>query len=451
MKRLFLLFIPFSFLISCQIQEPDPITKKELEINNTIAQKWSKMALSYLLVQPNKSPTYVSRSLGYIGLAMYESVVNGSIIYKSIASQLNGLGELPKPEPNKKYDWESVLNASQPEILKYMYQHSPKAILMQMDSLEKSILQERINVEKDTAVINRSVRYGKLIAQKIYVWSQTDGGHLAYLNNFDPKYVFPQGRNYWSPPFNGQSSVLMPMHPHWGGNRTFSVANASLETPKMIEYSIEKNSEYFKEFSELYEIQKALTQEQKEIANWWGDDPSETYAPAGHSYSLAMQLVELKKPDLFTSAMTYAKVGMATADAFINCWKCKYKYHSVRPTPYIKLNINVAFNQYWPEPPFPAFYSGHASQAAAAATALISVFGDNVAFDDMTHVGRRKDFFRNVEYKKRSFTSIWQTAEECGVSRLYGGIHTKQDNLVGLSEGKKVAKNITDLKWKFSD
>jgi hypothetical protein len=71
-----------------------------------------------------------------------------------------------------------------------------------------------------------------------------------------------------------------------------------------------------------------------------------------------------------------------------------------------------------------------------------------VTFDDMSHVGRPKDVFRNVEYKKRSFTSISQMAIECGISRLYGGIHTAQDNIVGLAEGKNIGANINALSWK---
>jgi hypothetical protein len=30
---------------------------------------------------------------------------------------------------------------------------------------------------------------------------------------------------------------------------------------------------------------------------------------------------------------------------------------------------------------------------------------------------------------------------------LYGGIHTRQDNEVGLVEGKKIGKNINALAW----
>ena len=42
----------------------------------------------------------------------------------------------------------------------------------------------------DESIVNRSVLYGKKIAQLIFEWSKTDGGHRGYLNNFDKKLVF---------------------------------------------------------------------------------------------------------------------------------------------------------------------------------------------------------------------------------------------------------------------
>jgi hypothetical protein len=448
MKTKIYFLLVLSFAISCKDKTEEPIAPVEVEIANTVADKWGAMTLRHLKVQSLKTPTYVSRSLGYIGLTMYESVVNGSIIYQSISPQLNGLGTLPKPEANKIYDWETSLNAGQAFMIKQMWQHALKIDNNRLDSLENAIYAERNLVVKDTAVVGRSKRYGLSVAKAIYEWSKTDGGHLGYLTNFDAKYVFPQGAAYWTPPANGQSAVMMPLHPHWGKNRTFTSTNSQLAVPEMIPYSADKTSPYFKDFKEVYDMQLALTQEQKEIANWWGDDPSETYAPPGHSYSLALQLLRVKNPNLFVAAQAFAKVGMSVADAFINCWKCKFTYHSIRPAAYIRKNINGAFVQFWPEPPFPAFASGHSTQASSAAEVLISVYGDNVAFDDVTHVGRPKDIFRNVEYKKRSYTSISQTAIECGISRLYGGIHTRQDNEVGMTEGKKIGSNINALSWK---
>lgn len=447
-----LLFVLSNVFISCNkdSDEVDPIpVKVELEISNEVAIKWAKTSLLFIKEQAGRTPTNISRSLGYLGLTMYESAVPGSIVYKSVASQLNGLGELPKINSDLKYDWETAVNAGQAYMIKNLWQHSHQIYYLKIDSLENAILESRKLVVKDTAIINRSIKFGKSIAEKIYSWSELDGGNKSYLSVFDPSYMMPMGPQYWTPPVNGQVSTLLPMHPKWGKVRSFVKANAELPVPAILPFSKDVNSENYKEFKEVYEIQKVLTQEQKEIANWWGDDPSETASPPGHSYNLAIQLNTLKKSNLFVAASSFAKVGMSTADSFINCWRFKFTYNSIRPAGFIRQNIDGRFVQFWPEPPFPAFPSGHSTQASATAEALISIFGDDVAFDDITHVGRQKDVLRNVEYKKRSFTKISETAIECGISRLYGGIHTNQDNKVGLAEGKKIGLNVANLNWKY--
>lgn len=426
--------------------------KKKQEISQDIALKWAKTTLEFINMQPNKTPTFISRTLAYTGITMYESVVNSSRKYQSIASELNGLESLPKPQPGKEYDWEIVLNASQSSINRLLWQPQRvpygKFLLNKLDSLENAILTQRKSIIKDTATISRSINLGKNIAESIYQWSKTDGGHESNYKNFDPDYTYPKGINFWEPPVGGQSPVMMPLHPYWGNNRCFLKANADLPIAKMIPYSTDSTSAYYQQFKQVYDIQKQLTQEQKEIANWWGDDPAFTTAPPGHSYHIASIILKIKEADLVLSAMTFAKVGIACADAFINCWKNKYTYHSERPKHFINLNIDKKFVQYWPEPPFPGFPSGHSTQMAATAEVLIDIFGDKVHFVDNTHQGRAKDGLRNVEYKSRSFDKISQIAEECGISRLYGGIHTMQDNLVGLEEGEKIGKNINSIQWK---
>jgi hypothetical protein len=58
---------------------------------------------------------------------------------------------------------------------------------------------------------------------------------------------------------------------------------------------------------------------------------------------------------------------------------------------------------------------------------------------------------RNTDFKPRSFNSFWDVALETADSRFYGGIHTPQDNKVGLTEGKRIAENVNNLKWKRSE
>lgn len=457
MKKIFrhLSFLIILFLlIYSPIFSNNKIEEKQ-EISQDIALKWAKKTLEFINEQPNKTPTFISRTLAYTGIVMYESVVNSSDKYQSITLQINGLGALPKPEIGKKYDWEIVLNAGQSKILRLLWQPlksdynriSGRLSISKLDSLEIAILRQRECFVEDSATINRSIKFGKTIADYIYRWSMTDGGHEMNYQNFDPNYKFPKGEGYWIPPLKGQSPVLMPLHPYWGKNRTFVKANNDLAIAKIIPYSKDTSSACYKQFKQIYDIQKNLTQEQKEIANWWGDDPAFTTAPPGHSYWLAMTILKTKKSDLVVSTMVFAKVGIACAEAFINCWKNKYTYHSERPAEYIKANIDKKFVQYWPEPPFPGFPSGHSTQMAATSEVLIGVFGDNIQIEDNMYQGRAKDDIRRVEYKNRRFNKISDIAEECGISRLYGGIHTMQDNLVGLEEGKKIGKNINRIHW----
>ncbi len=139
---------------------------------------------------------------------------------------------------------------------------------------------------------------------------------------------------------------------------------------------------------------------------------------------------------------------MAVADAFVDCWKWKYLFFSERPNNFITQHIDNQWESFWPDPPFPAFPSGHAIQAAAAAAVLTDLYGSRFAFTDSTHVGRKRDQQRNTDFKARHFTSFWAVAEETANSRFYGGIHTPQDNQAGLEKGKVIGLNVNGLRWK---
>lgn len=405
--------------------------------------KWGKMTLKILKGTRGGSPTYGSRSLGYMGLTMYESVVHGSTSYKSLAGQLNGLTNLPQPDATLKYNWALSLNAGQAYLLKQLYEQTSTANKASIDSLENAIYKSEANKE----VAERSARYGQEIAKAIFEWSKIDGGYQGYKRNFDSTYAVPTDKGSWQSPPKGQSPVALPLHPYWGKNRTFISANGQLEIPQKIPYSYKKESDYYNQMYEVYKMRSTLTQEQKEIANWWGDDPSETFSPPGHSYNLATITIVTAKADFFKATQTYARVGMAVADAFINCWKCKYYYHAQRPWYFIFYNIATLWDLYWPEPPFPAFYSGHAAQAAATATVLANIYGNRFQLTDDSHVGRPMDTERVVEYKARKFSSFWQVAIETADARMYGGIHTCHDNEVGLKEGTKIGNNVNALSW----
>lgn len=441
-KTLISCFLLSVFFTSCKQED------KKLPEDFEIATAWAGMTNYITKNTPANTPTFASRCFGYIGLTMYESIVNGYPECQSVAHQLNGLGELPLPEKGVEYNWQLAMNAGQAEILRNIYIQTSDQNKTKIDSLEQHF--ERLFKANgiEDAVISRSVLYGKKIAQAIFEWSKTDGGHRAYLKNFDKQLVFEQKAGCWRPPLYAQSFSHYPLHPHWGKNRTFLAADSAISDPVFIPYDTIPGSAYYNQFKEVYDKERILTQEEKEVAIWWGDDPEETFTPPGHSYYLATIAIQKTKPNLIKCAETYAKVGMAVADAFRNCWKWKFQFFSERPNTYITQHIDQQWNSFWPDPPFPAFPSGHAIQAAAAATVLTDLYGEKFEFTDSAHTGRKRDEIRNTDFKFRKFNSFMQVAEETAKSRFYGGIHTPQDNAQGLEKGKVIGNNINQLSWR---
>jgi PAP2 superfamily len=446
--KYFLTICSFCFLlVSCKDDPVNTVVPKENLDSPDIALQWAKMTLLIAEKTPGNTPTFGSRSFGYIGLTMYESIVQGATNQQSIITQLNGGSSLPKPEIGKEYNWHISLNAGQAYIIKSIYGAMLISYRNKVDSLEKDNL-AKISATTTQDVIDRSVKYGQDVASAIFEWSKSDGGHEGYLRNFDATYKWPTTAGSWTVPTFSQSNSKYPLHPAWGNNRTFIAANGQLPVPKPLPYSTTISSQYYAQFLEVYAKNQVLTTEEKETALWWSDDPSQTFTPPGHSYSLAAIAVKTANSNLPKAAETFARVGLAVADAFITCWKCKYTYHVERPSSFVRSNIDPSWQQFWPEPPFPAFSSGHATQGAATATVLTDLYGNSFKFTDNSHEGRAPDPLTFITFKNRNFNSFWEAAEESAYSRFLGGIHTRHDNDTGLAEGRKIGQNVNKLVWK---
>lgn len=428
-------------LFGCNDSEEKKLSEQEVAI------EWAKMSLDITKNTPSNSPTFASRGFAYLGLTMYESIVNGYPSNLSMQGQLNDLERLPKADATATYNWVLSLNAGQAAILKNIYMQTSDENKLRVDSLEQ-VIHNQFAKDLDTEVVSRSIAYGKSVANAIFEWSKTDGGHRGYLKNFDKTMVYPERPGSWKPPLFAQSFSHHPLHPHWGKNRTFVSDNSNMPLPEFIAYDTLPDSPYYQEFQKVYEKDLTLTKEEKEAAIWWGDDPDVTFTPPGHSYYFAILALEKQSKSFIESAEVFAKMGLATADAFINCWKYKYHFFSERPNTFIPKYIDQEWESFWPDPPFPSFPSGHAIQAASAATVLENTFGKEFKFTDRAHEGRERDELKDTDFVIRSFDSFWQAAQETADSRFYGGIHTNQDNRVGLEEGVKIAKNVNNLRWK---
>ncbi|QMW03767.1 hypothetical protein [Spirosoma foliorum] len=162
-----------------------------------IATTWADMTVRIMTKAPKNTPTYGSRAIGYLGLTMYETVVYSSPKYRSVIQKIADTLSLPKPDLTKTYCWELALNAGQAYMLKALYAYTEKT--QPIDSLAEAVHQ-RYAAQLSPAIVERSEQFGRSIAEKIYAWSKTDGGHEGYDRNFPKDYVRPIGTGLWVPP-----------------------------------------------------------------------------------------------------------------------------------------------------------------------------------------------------------------------------------------------------------
>ena len=416
--------------------QPAPAAPATATYSADVATKWADLELRLIKTGTGFTPPVASRALGYTGVALYEAVVPGMATYQSLAGQLTGLGTLPRPEAGQGYNWAVAANAAEALIIKRLFGNAAAAQRATIDSLETALNQPY----RTATEFARSVSYGQQVAQAVFDWSRTDGGHEGYLTNQPASYMPPVGVGLWVPTTAGAAGRAV--QPYWGQNRQFVPANAALPMPGLAyAYSAQPGSAYYAQVQEVYATSRGLTPAQRTIAAYWADG-GQSISPPGHSVSIAGIVLRDRNASLAAAAEAYARVGLAVSDAFVGCWKCKYQYSWQRPITAVQTMLDPTWQPLLPTPPFPEFVSGHSAQSGAAAQVLSDLFGAQTTFVDNTHQAR------GPGYEPRPFASFAAFADEAAVSRLYGGIHFRSANEVGLAEGQKVGRNVSALRFR---
>jgi hypothetical protein len=213
---------------------------------------------------------------------------------------------------------------------------------------------------------------------------------------------------------------------------------AACPLPPPPAYSEEPDSAFMREATEVLEIRRGITEEQRAIARFWSDDPMLSPTPPGHWISIATLALDAQGADIERRAEVMAKLSVALADAFIGCWHEKFRWNYVRPVTAIRAHLDPGFEPLLITPPFPEYPSGHSTQSAAAAEVLTDLFGDGFAFTDTTH--------DDDGLPARSFPSFRAAAEEAALSRLYGGIHFRSAIERGLEQGRCIGAHAAALR-----
>ena len=163
---------------------------------------------------------------------------------------------------------------------------------------------------------------------------------------------------------------------------------------------------------EVYRTVNSLTAEQKRIASFWDDGPG-TFTPPGHWAEIALGLADRYQISTPRAARSFAYQAVAAMVAGVCVWDAKFAYWSLRPVTYLQDYVDPNWTSFITTPPFPGFVSGHSGFSGASATLLGYVFPQEKA-------------------------ALQAMAAEAALSRLYGGIHIRADNEVGLTMGRRI-------------
>ena len=262
---------------------------------------------------------------------------------------------------------------------------------------------------------------------------------------------------------SGQPKTPHFITPHWTNVTAFALSKGSEFRPKSAPAAVWEQR-YVDQARHMLTIQQNLTFRQKVMAEYWADGPK-SWLPPGHWCDHARCFVEKNDYTIDQNVMLFFAMTNAVFDASIATWDAKLYYNSVRPITAIRWLFNGHKIQAWtqaghnaeidgelwrpfqkdtfPTPPFPEYTSGHSAFSMAAAVVL-RTFAKSDVFDcsyerPAVPLAAEPD----VEVAE-TLTLTWPTfteaAIEAGESRIFGGIHFHEGNLVGLELGRLVGE-----------
>ncbi|MBT8218392.1 MAG: vanadium-dependent haloperoxidase [Bacteroidia bacterium] len=435
--RLFTIFSLFAALILCSACEKvNPNFQEEASDPAFLHETMKKM--TDIMVYDIFSPPVASRNYVYPAIAAYEAMVHTEDNYQTLAGQLHELEALPQPNPEEEYCY--PLASFQAATI------VGKALIFSEDRMEAFRAEKLAGFQEigmPKKVYDRSMAFGQSIAD--HILSYADGDNYKQTRTF-PKYSLSNDITKWTPT---PPDYMDAIEPSWNEIRTFVLDSANQYVPlPPTEFDMDKNSRWYKEVIEVYDVVKNATEEESEIASFWDCNPyvshhkghvmfaTKKITPGGHWVGISRIACEKTDASMMRSAEVYAMVTIALADAFISCWDEKYRSKLLRPETFINQYIDEDWVPLLQTPPFPEHTSGHSVISSAAGETLTYLFGDNFAYTDDVE----------VEYglPERSFGSFREAYAEAAVSRLYGGIHYMPAIEYGVEQGKNVGAFILE-------
>jgi hypothetical protein len=351
------------------------------------AARWTELALQ-LIVKYQQNPLRAARVLTFTHTAMHDAVV--------LAAH-DGLGPAERV---------MAMHRAAGLVLSHFYPQEPPGRLEGLGVAAGVAL--RGDARPDRA--NTALRLGERAATLAIARSTRDGAGRQWHIRLRPKDL--PGRWRATPPLNAYN----PAEPLAGTWRTWVLRDGG-EFPPSPPPGYH-SAAYQQEIEEVLRVARALTVDQKEIADRWHLGQG-TVTPAGVWNMIALQLLRARSFDAERSAEVLAALNVAMMDAFIACWHVKYLWWTERPVTAIRERLDAAFLPHLVTPGFPSYTSGHSTVSGAAEAVLAEFFPDRAAW-------------------------LRERSEEAALSRLYGGIHFRSDNDEGLKHGRRIGEQVVE-------
>ncbi|MES3033185.1 MAG: vanadium-dependent haloperoxidase [Gemmatimonadota bacterium] len=444
--------------------------------------QWMRTSLAVVRSE-RLGPPVASRLSAYAALALYEGyAADARSSLRSMAGQLNGLRTLPTPPVDAGLDGATVAAAAEQVVLDSLLRDATPGTRRTIDSLAAAQVRARVGSGVDSTTSATSVAHGRALAASILAWAATDsfyatrgrkwapsGRRGEWENTADVSQFIPQTMSGQSdlvqlanpnvredveqatakgtftnrPKADGPTTLpsfnpVKPTEPYWGVLRPFVLRDGDECAPPPPPAYSETAGSAFREMGRAFhDSVKALTPEQKQVALFWADNPVATGTPGFHWISVVNQMVARRALDADAAVELYALTSLAIADAFIGCWREKYRSNVVRPVTYVRRTIDPAFQTLIPTPPFPEYPSGHSVQSGAAVHVLIALLGDTIAYADSTQM--------DIGQPARTFASFSAARTEVAISRVYAGVHYMPAVLDGLTQGECIGARVRSL------
>lgn len=395
-----------------------------------------------IMVHDIFSPPVASRVFAYPNVAAYEIIAQGNEKYKSLSGQLTDFDLIPAPGEGEEINFQLAALIAHIDLNRRLI-FSEDRMIEYRDSLYGAW--ESVNAKEFEA----SKAYGLEVAEHVAKWMDKD--NYKQTRTMSKFTVDTDDPSRWQPT---PPSYMDGLEPHWNKIRPFVIDSAAQFKPAPPpSFSMEKDSDFYKELIEVYNISQEITEKGDEsdevaMAQFWDCNPyvsvtrghlmfaTKKITPGAHWIGITKIACKKSDYDFDDTVYAYTKTSIAIADAFISCWDEKYRSNLIRPETLINEYIDDSWKPVLQTPPFPEYVSGHSVASGAAAIALTDIFGDNFEFDDDTELP--------YGLPVRRFSSFNEASDEAAISRIYGGIHYRVAIEVGLDQGRDLGKFVVE-------